>query len=428
MNKNTQKIMFLVLIAGIVLISGCTVSVNTGSDNSNNANNNAGNNVDNNLGTVSGSDFEFIVPSELPIAYVGRPYLYSFCNPEPEAQTGFSWTCGVDVTPVNPSGGTPPYEVTVEESQDEWYVDGLYNGGDGLLNFTAKLGDEGQYVLNVCARDTGSNNQICKNTTLYIMSDTVTVKGEGNFNHSLLLKINSIVKAADFAGNQDEKNVITGYVAAANFTFDKVTSSVPASPSGEGAAWQGGGSSSSLDVTANENSVSVTADGNAPCGQTSYYGGYQVDYYMVGYVGYNDNLYLALSLTNTGTMTKAVDIYLNVSSELDARSAHYFDATANAVVCVGSDNCVEAPTGSPGAVMKDGVVYRVLVRPGNHWISIGSMNNRFANTNMITCPSFVQSSSTVSVIIVPADMNDGKRAIGTIYSYRYGTGTESSIR
>jgi hypothetical protein len=67
--------------------------------------------------------------------------------------------------------------------------------------------------------------------------------------------------------------------------------------------------------------------------------------------------------------------------------------------------------------MVNSSVLRVLVRPGSHWIYIGGMNDNFANTNMLSCPSFVKASSKVSVTIVPADMSDGKKAIGSIWSY-----------
>ncbi|MDD4353394.1 MAG: hypothetical protein PHN56_02960 [Candidatus Nanoarchaeia archaeon] len=405
-----QKALICVLFACIIFFSGCTAQTDTLNYN----NNDAGTELEDNDVV---SDFEFTVPLELPIAYVGEPYFYSFCSPVPEKMTGFSLTCGVDVTPVNPKGGSTPYSIIVENLNTDFFVSGLYNGGDGMLNFTAESGDEGEYVLSVCAKPADDYNnelRICKNTTLYIMSDIVTIKGAGEFNYSLLFNLKSVVKAADFASTTDEKNAEFGYTYANGFSFEKLTSQVSAAA--QGAIWGGGGSYASLEITANENSVSVVADGNAACGQPSYYEGYEVDYYMVGYVGYIDNMYLALELLNTGTKDKIVDVYFNVSSELDSASQNYFDAIANSHLCIDYRHCIDVSAREAGESLTNDSYYRVIVRPGSHWLTIGYMNNNFANTNMMTCPSYVKSSSKASVTILPASINDGKSVMGMIYS------------
>jgi len=372
--------------------------------------------------------FEFSVPSELPIAYVGKPYSYSFCDPQAVEEPEYhDFICGDNVTTKNPTGGESPYSFTFEQitKSDGWYAFAFYQSlytstsAGGLLNFTPAAGDEGEYKFTVCATDRSyPSNQVCKNTTLYIMSDTIKIKGEGELTHYLLLKLNSKVRAADGRGNEDEKDIKTNYVRAANFSFAKVTAEVSASPS-SCEHFCGGGSYSAQDVIATDTSVSVIADGNAACGRAlgpGFPDEYNVDYYMVGYVGYTDNTYLALDITNTGTKEKAVDITLEASSEVDSRSQHYFSVSANAVACVKSDRCVNVPTGKPGAQNVNSTVFRVLVRPGIHRIDIGSMNDNFANTNMLTCPSFIKASSKVSVTIVPADIGDGKKAVARIYS------------
>ena len=61
---------------------------------------------------------EFSVPSELPIAYVGKPYFYSFCDPQPEKPEPNEFTCGKDITPINPKGGEPLYLIEIHQITD----------------------------------------------------------------------------------------------------------------------------------------------------------------------------------------------------------------------------------------------------------------------------------------------------------------------
>jgi hypothetical protein len=389
--------------------------------------------------TVKPGAFEFSVPSELPVAYVGKPYFYSICDPQPTGtnQYGNKYNCGENVISINPKGGKPPYDVSINQYNAnptkslDWSVTKLYSDV-GILNFTPKTGDEGQYVLEVCTTDRSDpRNQVCKNTTIYIMSDTVTVKGEGELTHDLLLQVASDAQAADFVvpdRHKDTKEIATQYVPAANFSPLKVTAEVPASSqcgNTVGLEWCGAGSYTEVDVTASATGASMTVEGSAPCGK-SYGSAYNVDYYHAGFytVGdyvisnSNNNIDLALNITNTGTEEKAIDVYLKVSSELDPGSQHYFKpAAARAEAFVGSwDHRVSVPNAQPGEVLVNSTAFRVLVRPGSHWVYIGGMKDSVDNTNMASCPSFVKASSSVSVTIVPADMGDGKKAIGRIYS------------
>lgn len=423
-------LLFLILLVGILLFGCATNQGNNNRENNINVQQDA--NVQPDTPMQPGA-IEFSVPSELPIAYVGKPYFYSFCNPQPaEKPDEYMGTkvCGVDVTSINPKGGTPPYGVGIRQyttdisKSPDWFVLGLYVESSGILNFTPTRGDDGQYVLAVCVSDSGDNYNappLCKNTTLYIMSDTVTVKGEGELTHYLLLQLNSKVRAADFRGTEDEKDIKTNYVRAASFSSPKVTAEVPAAPPYPSCEhFCGGGSFAGQEVTATDTSVLVVADGNAACGVAlgpNFPGEYNVDYYMVGYVGWGiENTDVALNITNTGTTVKAIDVHLEVSSELDSRSQNYYGATANAEACIGSD-CINVPTGKRGDQVVNSTVLRVLVRPGSHSINVGSMTDSFANTNMLSCPSFVKASSKVSLTIVPADMSDGKKEVGRIWSY-----------
>jgi len=368
--------------------------------------------------TVQPGGLEFSVPSELPVAYVGTPYFYSL-----------SQFC---------SGGNPPYSFSIQNITGWSSITGLSTpsfykiyASYGILNFTPKKGDENQYVLEVCASDSTSESHyapLCKNTTLYIMSDIVTVKGEGELTPYLLLEINSDVEAADFVvpdQHEDVKEVATQYVPAANFSPLKMTAEVPASSQcgiTTGLAWCGAGSRAEVNIFANATSVSMTAEGSAPCGK-SYGSAYHVDYYHAGFNsidsnrGYGaSNVYIALNITNTGTKEKAIDVYLNVSSELDPGSQNYFKpARSHAILCIG-DHCVRVQAAKPGDALVNSTVLRVLVRPGSHLLYIGGMANSVDNTNKATCPSFAKASGTLSVTIVPADMSNGKKAIGLIYS------------
>ena len=407
-----------ILIVGILLF-GCASQQmsHTGEDNvniqpENNTTVQPDVNVQPNV-TVKPGGLELSLPSELPVAYVGKPYLYSFSS-----------IC---------SGGKPPYRIVEESKTNYGYIKGMTYTESGILNFTPKRGDEGQYVLEVCVRDSTSESYyapLCKNTTFYIMSDTVTVKGEGELTHYLLLQVASDVEAADFAvpeRYEDAKNITTRYVPTANFSPLKVTAEVPASSqcgTDIGLGWCGAGSHTEVEAIASTNGASMTAEGSAPCGK-SYGSVYDVDYYHAGFytVGdyvisnSNNNIDLALNITNTGTEDKAIDVYLNISSELDSGSQHYFKpAAARAEAYIGSDHYISVPNAKPGEMLVNSTMLRVLVRPGSHWITVGGMKDNVDNTNMATCPSFVKASSSVSVIIVPADMNDGKKAVGRIYS------------
>jgi hypothetical protein len=363
--------------------------------------------------TVNPGGLEFSLPSEIPIAYVGTPYLYSF-----------SQLC---------SGGKAPYSIVEESKTNYGYIKGVTYSESGILNFTPKRGDEGQYILEVCVSDSTTESRYspsCKNTTLYIMSDTVTVKGEGELTHYLLLQVASDVEAADFAvpeRYEDAKNISTRYVPAANFSPLRASAEVPASSqcgTDIGLGWCGAGSHTEVEATASATGASMTAEGSAPCGK-SYGSVYDVDYYHAGFytVGdyvisnSNNNIDLALNITNTGTVDKAIDVYLNVSSELDSGSQHYFKpAAASAEAFIGYKHVVSVPNANPGEILVNSTVLRILVRPGSHWIYIGGMKDSVDNTNMASCPSFVKASSSVSIIIVPADMSDGKKAVGRIYS------------
>jgi len=409
----------------------------------NQMNYNGENNVNNNVtvqpdltvhpnATVQPGALEFSVPSELPVAYVGKPYFYSFCEPETAVNTSsFSSMCGKDVTAKNPTGGKPPYSFDSKIVTGWKYV---YNVRPSawILNFTPEISDAGQYVLEVCAtglKDGNNINVVCKNTTLYVMSDVVTVKGDGELTHYLLLKLNTDAKAADFAGHEDVKNITTRYVPTASFSPVKLTAEVPAATQCANAAWCGGGSRAEFDVAASATGVSTTAEGSAACGRAlvGFPEDHEVDYYHVGWpIGYGEpNIYIALNITNTGTKEKAIDVYLNISSGLDPGSQKYFKpATANAHACIG-DRCVSVPNAKPGEMLVNSTVLRVLVRPGSHLLYyVGSMKDSGDNTNMLACPSFVKASSSVSVTIVPADMSDGKKAIGSIYSHTHPVGSD----
>lgn len=411
----------LMFIFGILLF-GCTGSGGNGGNNNANTTNNTVTNV-----TVDG--FSFSLPSELPIAYVGTPYFYSFCNPEPTGEPSgfFGYACGEE-TAVNPSGGESPYYI-------ETTVTGGYNAyrikvsGGAFLNFTPEIGDEGEYSIEVCASDS-EYKEICGNTTLYVMSDIVTIKGDGAMSYSLMLKLNSNVKASDFRGTEVEKNATTGYTPTTNFIFNKVTAEVQPTPRPcEPGVHCGGGAYASLDVKADSSGIELIAEGSAPCGEalgSEFPGQYSVDYFHVGYVGYTDNAYVALEISNTGTEAKQVDITLVTSSELGSESKNYYSANANAELCI-DDECIISPTGAVGSQMANSTTVRAVIRPGTHWIVVGRMNAKFANTNTVKCPSVVKAGSKVVVTINEVDGSDGKKPAGYLYSFKNLDGTKESV-
>lgn len=415
----------LLFIVGILLF-GCTG--NGGQDNGLNDTNGGGNG---NGGTAS--DFSFSLPSELPIAYVGTPYFYSFCDPEPTGESSdfFGYACGEETASVNPSGGNPPYHLSVTTTGG-YYSFHIKTNGGVFLNFTPVTGDEGEYNVEVCASDSGydeNRHEMCRNTTLYVMSDIVTVKGDGAMDYSLMLKLNSNVKASDFRGTEDTTAISTGYVTTTNFIFEKVAAEVqPAARPCSPGVHCGGGSQASEDVKADTQSVELITEGTAPCGEAlgeDFPGSYSVDYFHVGLIGYADNAYVALETTNTGTKEKIVDISLQTLSQLNSESKNYYSAAANAELCI-NDECISSPTGSAGSQMTNSTTVRAKIRPGSHWIVIGNMNARFANTNTVKCPSVVKAGSKVIVIVNEVDGSDGKASAGSLYSYMNTNGVKES--
>jgi hypothetical protein len=168
------------------------------------------------------TEFEFSVPSELPTAYVGKPYFYSFCDPQPkkvEVYDGeYMYVCGGNVTTTNPKGGEPSplfgYGFTFQyiscskffnASKTTRFCPALPSLEGGVLNFTPERGDEGEYVLEVCAYDKSYKNEICKNTTIHIMSDVVNVKGEGDLSCSLMSELHSFLSASNGAEKKEIK-------------------------------------------------------------------------------------------------------------------------------------------------------------------------------------------------------------------------------
>jgi len=423
----------VLLFSALFLLIGCTQQ---GGHQENITNQTIQNVTENKTG-----DFQFSLPSELPIAYVGTPYFYSFCNPEPTGTPSefAGYACGKEGNSVNPKGGTPPYYISTEVTGG-YNTYNVHTSGGAFLNFTPALGDEGEYNVEVCAKDSGYNenhHEICKNTTLYIMSDTVTVKGDGELNYSLMFALESNVKAANFAGKEVVKDIIIGrgptssyvtnnvsYVPTASYLYNKFTAEVPAAarPCASGTEC-GGGAYASEEIKTDSHGVELIAEGNAPCGAelAGFPGEYQVDYYHVGLVKYMgaDNGYIALAITNTGTKEKAVDIFLETSSELSSESKNYYAATVNAQLCIGYDEkCVFSSSSKAGSQIVNSTTVRAIIRPGRHLIELGTLNNRFSNTNTVKCPSVAKAESKVTVIINGADMSDGKKSVGSLYSYK----------
>ncbi len=154
--------------------------------------------------TITPTVFEFDVPTELPQATVGKPYLFSFCDPV-EATLFRTTTTAEPLTyvagcggeglppPTNLKGGKAPYRiyVSVYLSTAAGEQRGIEIGGMGdnvqygLLEGTPAPGSEGRYRLEACAVDE-EGERVCKNTTLYVMSDIVTTRGKGAVSATIL--------------------------------------------------------------------------------------------------------------------------------------------------------------------------------------------------------------------------------------------------
>ena len=140
----------LILFISLLLISGCNTTQNSGSTDINN----------NDVTSTS----EFNVPKEISDAKVGQPYTYNFQG----------------------KGKENIFRQGNNENLTRLYLINFSLDRNGILAGTPTDGTEGKHIIEVCIYDSNTYKDVCKTTILYVMSDIVTVKGDGDFKVSMI--------------------------------------------------------------------------------------------------------------------------------------------------------------------------------------------------------------------------------------------------
>ena len=386
------------LIIGVFLF-GCT---NQGNHNIiNNTNNNITTQPKNNT-TVQPGALDLSVPSELPTAYVGKPVTYSF----------------------SASGGNPPYEFTssfykIVYGGTQFGFDSIVTHMDsksGLLNLTAEKGDEGEYIVEICVSDNTRDYRytpLCKNTTLYIMSDNVKVKGEGKVTSSVVWDPRAYIQVMGRAGNVEkslERPDRDTFVPLSEIPGVSLNASTPPLENS-------GGVSVEFEMVANSTSVSQSVIGDASCGSPRSDGSYEV--LNVGSFRALRDTDIGLNVTNDGTTEKVVDIFMAGWSAVSSDSKYYgsggTDVTAGASFFndyINIQTIVQSSSNrlKPGDEITDSKVARVVVAPGSHIVDIGTIKPNFDSGGFSVggCPTHLGISGGMTVTTVNADLSDGK--------------------
>jgi len=381
---------------------------------------------------------DFSVPSELPTAYVGKPFSYSF---------------------VNPTGGKPPYtfvpikphKVVYVGTESGTYLSGLYlDGKTGLLNFTAQYGDEGEYKLEICVSDNTLDyyyTPLCKNASFYIMSGAVTVKGVGKVTSSLMWdpRASTTVRgrAGDFT-NSIKRPANTILVPLSEIPSVNLNVSTPPKDSNPGSPYSlgsSGGASVKFEMVANSTAISQSVIGDAPCGTPRKDGSYEVlnvdSFQVLG------STTIGLNITNDGTTDKVVDIFMTARSAVSSGSEHYGSGGTYVEVYIGnyiSDDDTKITIDpnpynpdvehlAPGKEITGSKSVRVVVAPGSHIVYTGTIQPDFdgGGLGMGGCPTHLGISSGVTITIVDANLGDGKLPTERIFKYSSLTSSLSSI-
>jgi hypothetical protein len=409
MQKKVDCLSFLILLVGILFISGCATQ-NAGGANAPAASQPA-------QGTGKAQGISFSPPAELPIAYVGTPFTYSF----------------------SATGGTAPYRFTTKLDRVKYsgsvrvFIEGLSVDSAGQLTLTAKAGNEGEYVLNVCV-----NDNVCKDVTFFIMSDTVKTKGSGKVTSSLMWDPHASVYVR---GKGDTaKDIIEGresLISLSEISTVNLNANLPPKDSNPGSPYSmgsSGGGTIRLEMTATSMNILQSVTGDLPCGTPKKDGtvnGLNMDSFQA--VGQTN---LGLNIVNDGTADKVVDISMTGRSGISADSKNYDSAGTNVHVFLGSTSftfmaqSMGKDVVAAGNEITDSKVVRVVVKPGSHVLNIGYVQPEFEGGLRLTgagCPVHLGIRSEVTVTVADAILSDGKLPTDEITTQTSGSKTFSSI-
>ncbi len=422
MQKKVNCLSLLILLVGILFISGCATQ-NAGGANAPAASQPA-------QGTGKAQGISFSLPAELPIAYVGTPFTYS----------------------INPTSGQPPYTfsfyyhgIAYDGSACGVPYSGASCGGNlGILfqasttqlAFTPEAGNEGEYMLDVCVSDRSPEhryNPVCKNVKLYIMSDTITVKGSGKVTSVLMWDPRASVfvrgKGDTAEDKMERRGKLVPLSVISSVSFNANLPPKDNSPGSQYSVGSSGGGSVRFEMTADPTSISQSVTGDAPCG-TPLSDGTCNSLNLDSFQAVGDTTF-GLNIINDGTADKVVDFVMTVRTAVSSDSKNYGDgddAGTQISIGIGKTGLTlnakdehSANAVAPGSEIADRKVARVVVEPGSHVLQIGGIAPWFGGGGLGTkdCPVHIGISSGVSVTVADADLSDGnlpKERIWTTFS------------
>jgi hypothetical protein len=367
----------------------------------------------NNTAVQSGA-LDLSVPSELPTAYVGKPVTYSF----------------------SATGGKTPYEFTSTLhrivyggiTRGEYLSGYAIDSKAGLLNLTAEKDDEGKYIVEICVSDNTLDyyyTPLCKNTTLYIMSDDVKVKGEGKVTSSVVWDPRASVTVRGRGGDFTDRITRpsnTMLVPLSEIPGVNLNVSTPPKDNDPGSPYSlgsSGGASVRFEMVANSTGISQSVVGDAPCGTPRKDGSYEVlnvdSFQVLG------ETVIGLNITNEGTTEKVVDIIMTGRSAVSSDSTYYGFGGTDVAVYIGSytdNDSIDIQTIvssrsnvlKPGDEITDSKSVRVVVAPGSHIVHAGTIEPEFdgGGLGMGGCPTHLGISGGATITTVDANLGDGK--------------------
>lgn len=412
-------IALLLLVGGTMLFSKSKGS-NQAADNNASVQSDAQSNVDVQSGQLG---LDFSVPAELPVAFVGKPFEYS----------------------ITVFGGRAPYKFEYEYNKIAYDGSDVYGQISGfpygkendLLGFTPEKGQEGEYKLKICARDytgTYSYNPICKNTKLYIMSDVVKVKGDGNITSSVVWVPGVFLAVRGRAGNIEKKTdelASYAWIPVSQTPSVNLSASIPPKDTGgQYSLGSSGGANAKVDLIADATSVSILASGDAPCGSPHKDGTFNwlnMDSFQV-----LRETSVGLNIINDGTTEIVVDISLTGKSAISSDSKLYDEAGVKVYAFIGdyiftlNQSISGAFPLKPGGDITDSKIVRVIVAPGSHTVSAGGINASLSAGGNKGCPSHASVSGALTVKTSIADQSDGKKPAWRMYYFVGSTANKNS--
>ncbi|MFH1064447.1 MAG: hypothetical protein V1729_05175 [Candidatus Woesearchaeota archaeon] len=268
-------------------------------------------------------------------------------------------------------------------------------------------------MLNVCV-----NDNVCKNVTFFIMSDTVKTKGSGKVTSSLMWDPHAYVYVRGKGDTAEDGIEGRGsLISLSEISTVSLNANLPPKDSNPGDPYSiglSGGGSIRLEMTATSMNILQSVTGDLPCGTPRKDGavsGANLDSFQA--VGQTN---FGLNIINDGTADKVVDISMTGRSGVSADSKYYESAGTRMHVDLGSTGFTLKTKDekfhdlvTAGNEITDSKVVRVVVTPGSHVLTIGNLEPEFEGGFVVSgCPIHLGIRSEVTVTVADADLGDGK--------------------